>query len=104
MALNLLCHEVKCAFAYSSHLDNTLFLKRGRATWERMYKMLDDKDLRVSACTTQANRSFHIQCLCCGKGRKGHYGHNDDETVHEEARQALSMFLLNEPASDNGKV
>ena len=28
-------------------------------------------------------------------------GHVDDEIVHEEARQALSMFLLNEPTNDN---
>ena len=69
-----------------------------------MYKMLCHKDCRVPACTTQANRGFHIQCLCCGKGGKGDYGHGDDETAHEEARQALTMFLLNEPASDNGNV
>ena len=68
-----------------------------------MPKMLLRKDFSASACTTKANRCFHIQCLCCGKGCKGDYGHGDDETVHEEARQALSMFLLNEPASDNGK-
>ena len=66
--------------------------------------MLFEKDFRVSACTTKANRCFHIQCRCCGQGCKGHYGYNDDETLHEEARQALSMFLLNEPTSDNGMV
>ena len=96
-------HEVD-AYAYIAHLDTTLFSNEGRATWDRMSKMLSHRNFRVSACKTQANRSFHIQCLCCGEGCKGHYGHGDDETVHEEARQALSMFLLNEPTSDNGKV
>ena len=69
-----------------------------------MSNILSHNDSKVSACTTKANRSVHIQCLCCGKGCKGKYGYNDDETVHEEARQALSMFLLNEATSDNGKV
>ena len=99
-------HDIDCAYAYTSHLDATLFSEKGRATWKRMYTLLAEtrKDFKISACLTKANRGFHIICLACGQGCKGRYGAHDDEAVHDEARQALSKFLLNEPTNDNGEV
>ena len=99
----LLGHEAD-GWAYADHLNTTLFAEEGREMWGPVSEMLSHPSFKVSACLTKANRSFHIQCRCCGEGVKGNYGKYNDPTVHEAARQALSKFMLDTPTSNNGNV
>ena len=93
-------------WSWVGHLDTTLFSEHGRATWNDVWQMLTDHegDFRVQACKTVANRSFLLVCQHCFAGCKGRYGKNQSAEVHQEARQALSKFLLDTDAGEDGAV
>ena len=53
--------------------------------------------LIVTACTTQANRGFHIECVHCGHACAANYGHGntpDKEAAMIAAIEALGQFSL----------
>ena len=99
-------HEKKM-WNWGSHLENTLFSEHGRATWDEMWEMLRDneEEFRLQACFGgKAHRNFLLVCPHCFAGCRGKYGEYDKPEIHQEARQALSKFLLDKDAGDDGAV
>ena len=55
------------------------------------------KSLIVTACPTQANRGFHIECIHCSHACAAKYGHSntpDKEAAMIAANEALGQFSL----------
>ena len=83
--------------SWLDHLRGTLYVKDTgrfdafehliRNYWERM---------EVTACRTQANRSFHVRCKKCNEYSFGQYGEwvaMVDPKRIEHARDALAQFF-----------
>jgi len=98
-------HEMS-VWNWTQHLQSTLFLQEGNGTWKDIEEMLyhNEEGFKVHACTTQASRYFLITCPYCNMGARGKYGINDNQKFHQEARQALSSFLLGKDADHDGEV
>ena len=93
----------KSADDWINHLGSTLFTKNTKTLYKigsRIGPVWGDK-CRVTACRTQANRFFHVQCLKCLQCAYGKYGHwaadgspVDGKKAPERAMRALAEFFM----------
>ena len=85
-----------------NHLDSTLFAKNTKTLYKigsRIRPVWRDK-CRVTACRTQANRFFHVQCLKCLQCVYGKYGTWTEDASPMSSKRAMSslteFFMIEE--------
>mgnify|MGYP006265459905 CR=1 FL=1 len=68
--------EEKDVDDWINHLGSTLFARNTKTLYkiQRRIRPVWREKCRVTACRTQANRSFHVQCLDCLQCVYGKYG------------------------------
>ena len=77
-----------------NHLSSTLFAKNTRTCYKigsRM-KAVGGSKCRVTACRTQANRFFHVQCLKCLQCVYGTYGTWTEDASPMAPKRAMSLL------------
>ena len=82
--------------AFFTHLGSTLFSAdtRGHSQmWHRATQDVSERRLRISYCTTKANRWAMLECPHCGAYVKVDHGHWVEQTF--EAKKAARIALLN---------
>ena len=89
----------KDAVYWINHLGSTLFAHNSKT----LYKILDrirpvwGGKCRVTACRTQANRFFHVQCLKCLQCAYGKYGRwtaDQSPMAPDRAMRMLAEFFM----------
>ena len=85
-----------------NHLQSTLFYKHQGATWNGIFDVLSNNEehFEVRACMTPANRAFLLVCPHCWASCRRNYGNSDKEAIRQEARQALTKFVLDTDAAE----
>ena len=98
-------HEIEMD-SWLAHLQATLFSQENNATWTRIQRHLwqNKKMYRVRGSTTPGSRYFLLERRCCHRAVTGSYGTWDEPDVHQEARQLLSKFVVDNDAGDAGEV
>ena len=90
----------KDADDWINHLGSTLFAKNSRTLYkilERIRPVMRRDKCRVTACRTQANRFFHVQCLkClqCAYGKYGTWAEDASPMAPTRAQSVLAEFFL----------
>ena len=64
----------------------------------------NEEHFEVRACITPANRAFLLVCPHCWASCRGQYGNSDKEESRQEARQALTKFVLDTDAAEGEEV
>ena len=88
-------HEKSC-YSWTQHLESTLFSEKDVVAVHKLYDHLapDWDKFKVTACRTQANRFFHVQCKTCNRFVFGKYGKDDEDAAQDEACRTLMQFVL----------
>ena len=86
----------KCCYSWTQHLESTLFSEKDVVAVHKLYDNLasDWDKFTVTACRTQANRFFHVQCKTCNRFVSGKYGIHDTDAARDEACRTLMQFVL----------
>ena len=90
----------KDADGWIHHLGSTLFAENSRTLYkilERIRPVMRSDKCRVTACRTQANRFFHVQCLKCRQcayGKYGHWAEGASPMAPTRAQSVLAEFFL----------
>ena len=77
-----------------THLSSTLFAKNTRTCYKigSRIKAVGGSKCRVTACRTQANRFFHVQCLKCLQCVYGAYGTWTEDASPMAPKRAMSLL------------
>ena len=84
----------KSADDWINHLGATLFVKNTKTLYKigsRIGPVWGDK-CRVTACRTQANRFFHVQCLKCLQCVYGKYGTWTEDASPMAPKRAMNLL------------
>ena len=92
--------RAKTVDSWFDHLNSTLgYDLMDSSTLHKAYFFFSQhwESLIVTACTTQANRAFHIECVHCRKACAARYGHGNtfnQEAAMQAAIEAMADFSL----------
>ena len=84
----------KSADDWINHLGGTLFVQNTKTLYKiqsRIAPVWGDK-CRVTACRTQANRFFHVQCLKCLQCVYGKYGTWTEDASPMAPKRAMNLL------------
>ena len=89
--------EEKDVDNWLTHLSATLFVRHGKL-WSAIGSNIRPvwNKCTVTACRTQANRFFHVQCNKCRQSVYGEYGidaSDQSPEAHDRTMNALAQFL-----------
>ena len=96
----------KDADGWINHLGSTLFAENTKTLYkilERIRPVMRQNKCRVTACRTQANRFFHVQCLkClqCAYGKYGTWAEGASPMAPTRAQSVLAEFFLIEDGGE----
>ena len=85
----------KDADDWINHLGSTLFVENSKTLdkiWDRIRPVMRKNKCRVTACRTQANRFFHVQCLKCLQCVYGKYGTWTEDASPMAPKRAMSLL------------
>ena len=98
--------EEKDVDDWINHLGSTLFQWNSKPLYKiltRLRPVHKEQKCRVTACRTQANRSFHVQCLDCLQcvyGKYGTWAEGESPMAPTRAAKGLMDFFMIEESGE----